>query len=412
MENVSILMYLKSRKIANGESPIYLRVTVDGKRKELSLNKSIDPSRWDQKRQRGKGNSEAILTLNKKLVSVENSINLLSQELVNGRIRVTIESLMNKYVGAEVKIHNLIEVFEYENKRIKKLVELGTYNKYVAVLNNVKKYLVHQYNMSDIDIKNIDFQFVTDFDYYLRSEVGCANNYAIRTVKTLQKIVRACLYKGWIDKDPFVWYKLKMEKKETVKLTKDEIDLIYGKCFDIKRLDQVRDVFIVSCYTGLAYVDIHLLCKNDIVTKVDGSRWIHIDRKKTGTSCKIPILPVVDQILKKYADDKLVLNSGKLLPVPSNQRMNAYLKEIGDICGIKTVLTSHLARHSFATSVALLYGLPIETLSKMMGHTSLNMTIHYGKIADLRLNTDVENFKNNLSKANQSTDDNSLSDVS
>ncbi|MFV8335945.1 site-specific integrase [Flavobacterium sp. RSP29] len=412
MENLSILKYLKSRENVKGESQIYLRVTVDGKRRELSLSRSIDPRLWDQNKQRGKGTSEVIMRLNKMLVSVENNIYLAEQELVNAHVKVTVESLMNKYTGAEVKVHTLIEVFEYENKRIKKLVEPGTYSKYVAVLNNVKKYLAHQYNLPDIDIKNIDFQFVTDFDYYLRSEVGCANNYAIRTVKTLQKIVRACLYKGWIDKDPFVWYKLKMEKKETVKLTKDEIDLIYSKCFDIKRLDQVRDVFIVSCYTGLAYVDIHLLCKNDIVTKVDGSRWIHIDRKKTGTSCKIPILPVVEQILKKYADDKLVLTSGKLLPVPSNQRMNAYLKEIGDICGIKTVLTSHLARHSFATSVALLYGLPIETLSKMMGHTSLNMTLHYGKIADLKLNADVENFKNKLSKAMHGTEDNSLSDVS
>jgi integrase len=352
------------------------------------------------------------MRLNKMLVSVENNIYLAEQELVNAHVKVTVESLMNKYTGAEVKVHTLIEVFEYENKRIKKLVEPGTYSKYVAVLNNVKKYLAHQYNLPDIDIKNIDFQFVTDFDYYLRSEVGCANNYAVRTIKTLQKIVRACLYKGWIDKDPFVWYKLKMEKKETVKLTKDEIDLIYSKCLDIKRLDQVRDVFIVSCYTGLAYVDIHLLCKNDIVTKVDGSRWIHIDRKKTGTSCKIPILPVVEQILKKYADDKLVLNSGKLLPVPSNQRMNAYLKEIGDICNIKTVLTSHLARHSFGTSVALAFGLKFETLSKVMGHTNLNMTLHYAKITEAKLISDVEDFKNNLRKATQSTEDASLSDFS
>ena len=410
MENVSILMYLRSRKNIKGDSQIYMRVTVDGKRRELSLNRTIDPSRWDQNKQRGKGNSEPILTLNKKLVSIENSINLSSQELVNGHIKVTIESLMNKYTGVEVKVHMLVEVFENENKRIKKLVELGTYKKYVAVLNNVKKYLMHQYKVTDTDIKNIDFQFVTDFDYFLRTEGKVSdNNHAIRVVKTLKQIVRTTLYKGWIDKDPFVNYKEKMVRKETGYLTKAEIDTIYDNEFTIKRLDQVRDVFIVSCYTGLAYADVYLLSKNDIVTNLDGSSWININRKKTSTSCKIPVLPVVEEIFRKYKDDPLLTNSGKLLPVLSNQRMNAYLKEIGDLCGIKRTLTSHLARHSFATSIALPYGLPIETLSKVMGHTSLNMTLHYGKLQETKLVSDVEKFKENIHIAIQKAADNAKS---
>lgn len=411
MENVSILMYLKSRKTANGESPIYLRVTVDGKRKEVSLKKSIDPSRWDQNKQRGKGNSEAIAILNRRLVSVENSINLAAQELVSKHIKVSIESLMNKYTGAEVKTHTLIEVFEYEYKRKKKGVALGTSKKYFTVLNNIKKYLVHQYNVTDVDIKSIDYEFVTDFDYYLRSEVGCANNYTVRTVKTLQQIVTTALYKGWIDKDPFVCYKLKMEKKETRFLTMTEIDTIYKKEFSIKRVDQVRDVFIVSCYTGLAYVDVNLLSKNDIVTNLDGEKWINIHRKKTNIICKIPILPIVEQIFEKYKDDPFVLNSGKLLPVPSNQRMNAYLKEIGDICGIKTVLTTHLARHSFAAGVALPFGLKFETLSKVMGHTNLNMTLHYAKITETKLISDVDVFKDNLEKKNQNSADDNISEA-
>jgi integrase len=413
MENVSILMYLKSRKNAKGESQIYLRVTVDGKRREVSLSRSIDPSRWDQNKQRGKGNSEAITRLNKMLVSVENNIYLAEQELVNGHIKVTIESLMNKYTGVEVKTHNLIEVFEYENKRIKKLVAPGTYKKYVAVLRNVKRYLVHQYNLTDIDVKSIDYEFINNFDYFLRTEGKVSdNNHAIRVVKTLGQIVRTTLYKGWIDKDPFVCYKLKMEKKETRFLTMIEIDTICKKEFSIKRLDQVRDVFIVSCYTGLAYVDVRLLSEDDIVTNLDGAKWINIHRKKTNINCKIPILPIVEQIFEKYKDDPLVLNSSKLLPVSSNQRTNAYLKEIGDICGIKTVLTFHIARHSFATSVALPFGLKFETLSKVMGHTNLNMTLHYAKITEAKLISDVEDFRNNLRKATQSTEDASLSDVS
>ena len=329
--------------------------------------------------------------------------------MVNNHIRVTVESLMNKYTGVKEKIHTLIEVFEYENKRIKKLVEPGTYKKYEAVLNNVKKYLVFQYKLRDIDIKSIDYQFVTDFDYYLRSERKISNNSAIRIVKTLQQIVLTTMDKGWIDKNPFLNYKVKKDKIATGYLTKDEIDTIYDKEFTIKRLDQVRDVFIVSCYTGLAYADVYLLCMNDIVTNLDGSRWININRKKTSTSCKIPVLPVVEEIFSKYKDDPLLMNSGKLLPVPSNQRMNAYLKEIGDICGIKRVLTSHLARHSFATSIALPFGLPIETLSKVMGHTSLNMTLHYGKLQETKLVSDVEKFKENINIAIQKAADDAKS---
>jgi site-specific recombinase XerD len=412
MEKLSILKYLKSRENAKGESQVYLRVTVDGKRRELSLSRSIDPSLWDQKKQRGKGKSEAMTRLNKMLVSVENNIYLAEQELVNGHIKVTIESLMNKYTGVEVKTHNLIEVFEYENKRIKKLVAPGTYKKYVAVLRNVKRYLVHQYNLTDIDVKSIDYEFINNFDYFLRTEGKVSdNNHAIRVVKTLGQIVRTTLYKGWIDKDPFVCYKLKMEKKETRFLTMLEIDTICKKEFSIKRLDQVRDVFIVSCYTGLAYVDVHLLSKDDIVTNLDGTKWINIHRKKTNINCKIPILPIVEQIFEKYKDDPLVLNSGKLLPVSSNQRMNAYLKEIGDICGIKTVLTYHIARHSFATSVALPFGLKFETLSKVMGHTNLNMTLHYAKITETKLISDVDVFKDNLEKMNQNSVDDNISEA-
>jgi len=390
-------MYLKSRKNAKGQNPIYLRVTVDGKRVEKSLNKSIDSKKWDKNKQRGKGSNEEVRILNQFLVSVEQEIYLSRQELINNKVDVNIESLMNRYLGVEEKTHTLIEVFKYENKRIKKLIEKGTYKKYVTVLNHTKNYLQHQYNIKDIDIRNIDYQFVIDFDYYLRTEKSIANNSTIRIVNTLKKIIRTALDKDWIDKDPFLNYKVKKEKVETRFLTQVEIDTIYKKEFKIKRLEQVRDVFIFCCYTGLAYIDVKLLSDNNIVNDIDGDSRIKINRKKTNTISKIPILPIAQEILDKYKDDPLVLNSGKLLPVLSNQKMNAYLKEIGDICEVKTMLNSHLARHSFAT-IALTNGLPVETLSKVMGHKSLNMTLHYAKLIDSKMSSDVKNFKRNLKK--------------
>jgi len=398
MKNLAILVYLKSRKNAKRESPIYLRVTVDGKRIEKSLNRSIDSKRWDNSKQKGRGNTEEIRGLNQFLLSVKHNILMAGQELINNNVSVTVETLMNKYNGVEEKTHTLIEVVEYENKRIKRLVEAGTYKKYVTVLGHVKKYLKHQYNLTDIDIKKIDYQFVTDFDYYLRTEKSIANNSTIRVVNTLKKIVRITLDKGWIDKDPFLNYKMKKEKVETGFLTQDEIDTIYKKEFTIKRLEEVRDVFIFCCYTGLAYIDVKMLSEDDIVKDMDGDNWININRKKTDTISKIPILPIAQDLLDKYKDDAFVLNSGKLLPVLSNQKMNAYLKEIGDISGVGTKLTSHLARHSFATTIALTNGLPIETLSKVMGHKSLNMTLHYGKLLDIKMSGDVKKLKKKLKK--------------
>jgi len=398
MKNLAILVYLKSRKNAKRESPIYLRVTVDGKRIEKSLNRSIDSKRWDNSKKEGKGNTEEIRGLNQFLLSVKHNILMAGQELVNNNVSVTVETLMNKYNGVEEKTHTLIEVIEYENKRIKRLVEVGTYKKYVTVLGHVKKYLKHQYNLTDIDIKKIDYQFVTDFDYYLRTEKSIANNSTIRVVNTLKKIVRITLDKGWIDKDPFLNYKVKKEKVETGFLTQDEIDTIYKKEFTIKRLEEVRDVFIFCCYTGLAYIDVKMLSEDDIVKDMDGDKWININRKKTDTISKIPILPIAQDLLDKYKDDAFVLNSGKLLPVLSNQKMNAYLKEIGDVSGVSTKLTSHLARHSFATTIALTNGLPIETLSKVMGHKSLNMTLHYGKLLDIKMSGDVKKLKKKLKK--------------
>ncbi len=411
MENLTILIYLKSRVNSSGEHPIYLRLTVDGHRKEKSLNRCIKSCNWDANKQRGKGNGESVRILNEYLTSETNKIYRIRQELLHSKLKVTVDSVLNKYSGVTDREHMLLEVFKFENQRIKRLVAIRTFKRYESVLNHVKKYLMHQYTLTDIDIKSIDYQYVIDFDYYLRSEKKIANNSAIRIVKTLQQIVKTTIDKGWITKDPFTNYKPKKEIIQTGYLTKSEIDRIQKKDFSLKRLDQVRDVFIVSCYTGLAYADVNLLCNNDIVNNLDGTRWININRQKTNTISKIPILCIVEQIFDKYKDDPLVLNSGRLLPVPSNQKMNAYLKEIGGICGIKTVLTSHLARHSFATSIALPNGLPIETLSKIMGHKSLNMTLHYGKLIETKLVSDVATFTENLKQMNLKAADDTISNA-
>jgi site-specific recombinase XerD len=205
----------------------------------------------------------------------------------------------------------------------------------------------------------------------------------------MKKIVNLCLKKGWLLRDPFLGYK--MCRKDVIReiLTEEEIKIVLQKKFPTDRLNNVRDIFIFSCFTGLAYVDIKKLKASDIITGIDGSKWISTQRQKTETVSKIPLLPTALEILTKYRDHPKCIIENSLLPTPSNQKLNAYLKEIADVCGIQKQLTFHCARHTFATTVTLTNGVPIETVSKMLGHKNLKTTQHYAKILDRKISEDM-----------------------
>jgi site-specific recombinase XerD len=234
----------------------------------------------------------------------------------------------------------------------------------------------------------------------LRSVRKCANNTAVKYIKNFKKIIRICISNGWLDKDPFVNYKSKIREVEREFLSIGEIDDIYSKNFINQRLGLVRDIFVFACFTGLAYIDVKQLTLSNISIGIDGGRWIYTHRQKTETASRIPLLPIPEEIIQKYATHPICLNEERLLPILSNQKMNAYLKEIADVCGINKELTFHIARHTFATTVTLSNGVPIETVSKMLGHTNLKTTQHYAKILDIKISNDMmllkEKFKINM----------------
>ncbi|MBU3011386.1 site-specific integrase [Polaribacter vadi] len=404
MKNVNTLIYLKSRKNKKGESPIYLRITVNGRRKEKSLGKSISSKRWNTVKQRGKGNTEDIRELNKFLISVEHSVFMASQELINNKIQVNIETLMNKYLNVEEKGHMLIESIENWNLRKKALVKNSTYKKYITSFKHVKKYLMQQYGLSDIDIKRVDNQFVSDYDYHLRTKMNIDNNTAIRYVKTLAAIFKTFVENGWLDSNPFSSYKKTKVIKDVVSLTQQEIDVIYKKDFGNKSLERVRDIFIFCCYTGLAYCDVQRLSDTHIVQGMDGYRWIRIKRQKTNVLCDIPLFPIAEEIIKKYENDNSVVVSGRLLPTLTNQKMNAYLKTIGDLCGIHKKIHFHMARHTFGTTILAANRSPIETSMRIMGHKTTSQTRHYAKISKVMVEEDVADLRKKLKKRNQSSD--------
>ncbi|MFY7918741.1 MAG: site-specific integrase, partial [Chryseotalea sp.] len=182
----------------------------------------------------------------------------------------------------------------------------------------------------------------------------------------------------------------------------EELDSIIEKKFSIERLKQVRDIFIFCCYTGLAYADVQKLSRDEITTGIDGEKWIWTSRQKTDTATRIPLLPQALEIINRYKDEPSCLNKGRLLPVLSNQKMNGYLKEIADACGITKKMTFHTARHTFATTVTLSNGVPIETVSKMLGHRNLKTTQHYAKILDIKVGADMRVLRERLGEKTNS----------
>jgi integrase len=218
----------------------------------------------------------------------------------------------------------------------------------------------------------------------------------MKYLANFKKIVLICLKNGWIIKDPFIQFKITKQEVERPILTEQELQTLVSRNFEINRLNLVKDIFIFSCYTGLAYADVQKLKRSEIIIGVDGDKWISTRRQKTDTSSKIPILPIAAALIDKYKDHSQCFLKDRLLPVLTNQKMNAYLKEIADTCGIKKHLTFHIARHTFATTVTLSNGVPIETVSKMLGHTNLRTTQHYAKILDMKVNEDMMLLKKKL----------------
>ena len=396
---VSTLFYAKKAKAAaNGLIPIYMRITINGKRIELSTNRFIEISKWSTEAGKMKGTSEEARSINNHLELLKNQIRDAEMELIYKKITITTEIFKSKLLGVDERARMLVPIFQDHNNKIKELVGKeyapGTLERYTTSLKHTIEFMQWKYNVSDIDITKIDHAFVTDYEFWLRSVRNCANNTAVKYLKNFNKIIKLCLANDWLEKNPFANYKSKVKEVERVYLTEAEIQSIIEKDFKTERLSLVRDIFLFSCFTGLAYIDVKNLTKSHISFGIDGEKWIFTHRQKTESASKIPILPVTQMIIDKYENHPQCLNEEKLLPILSNQKMNAYLKEIAGVCEIEKELTFHIARHTFATTVTLTNGVPIESVSKMLGHKNLRTTQHYAKVLDRKVSEDMKILKN------------------
>lgn len=391
---VSIMFYGKKTGMNEGKSlPIYMRATICGQRFEVSSNRYVEPSKWSKEAGKVKGNSEEARSINHRLDIMKQRVYDYQRIVMREGQVFTKEILRSKWFGIGEKMHSLVEVFKSHNEQLEKLIGIdcskATFTKYRTSLDHTIAFIKWKYQKSDMEIASITYSFITDFEFWLKSEKKCNHNSTMKYISNLRKIINLCLKNGWLIKDPFTGFK--MSRKEVVReaLTEEELQAIINKEFYNTRLSQVRDIFIFSCFTGLAYVDAKRLKRSQIVIGIDGEKWIYTRRKKTDSPTRIPILPNVQGIIESYKEHPQCIKEDSLLPVPSNCKLNAYLKEIADLCKINKLLTFHIARHTFATTVTLSNGVPIETVSKMLGHKSIKITQIYAKILDNKVSQDM-----------------------
>ncbi|MGB3143626.1 MAG: site-specific integrase [Maribacter sp.] len=395
-DSLSVLFYIRKAGTSDPtKATVYLRITVNGKRAEISTMRKVPISKWDAKANRIMAHSIEAKQTNRQFDIIKNRIyeiyhNLLHQDFEG----ISAINIRDEYIGANKDRKFILEMFEEHNIKMEQLVgkdfSFRTLQRYKTTKKHLSTFMKTTMSLTDYPIRKIDVKYINGFIYFLKANQNLSHNSALKYIAYFKKIIRVAYANGWLDRDPFYNFKLRPKTIDKEFLSNDELVKLIQADFSIPRLEQVRDVFIFSCYTGLAYVDVAKLKEDDIVIGMDGRRWIKVNRTKTKTLSSIPILPIAEQIISKYTS--LPKHENKLLPVYSNQKTNGYLKEIADLSGITKKLTFHMARHTFATTVTLSNGVPIESVSKMLGHKSLKTTQHYAKILDHKLSEDMRNL--------------------
>ena len=393
---------LRMNKEKDGIAPVYVRINVNGARVEMSLKKSVKIADWNTSKGLAKSKNADLKILNNYLEEVKGLFSSYYREMVLAKKLLTPEALKNQFLGVQERENTLLSLVEYHNLQMKEVLAHGTIKNYYTTAKYLKEFVSAQFKKQDIYLTELDYQFITQFEYFLRTYVptdhhkGMENNGVMKHLERFRKVIRLGVKLGWMDKNPFELFKLKLQKVERGYLTNEELLSIEEKSFSLQRIQYAKDLFVFSCYTGMAYIDVVQLTPDNIILGMDGNYWIKTIREKTDTSVNVPILPKAAYIIEKYRNSPRSIAKGSLFPMISNQKLNSYLKEVGDLCGIKKNLTFHLARHTFATSVTLSNGVPIETVSKMLGHTTIRTTQIYAKVIEQKVSQDMTNLRNLL----------------
>lgn len=390
----------KTSKTKNGTVPLYARLTLNGDRAELSLQRRITYAMWNVEKNRMQGDTPECIEVNQILELTYNGLYQCYRELLNDRHFVTLEQIKSKYLGDENELKKLSDLLDHHTKTMKQVLKYGTMKNYYTTEKYLFKFLKARYRKEDIYLQQLNYEFILDFEFYLRTfqnEDGkhpLTNNGVMKHLERLKKLSKLAFRLEWINKDPFKNFKLKFKKAERDFLTQEEIETIENYKFEKEKYNRCRDTFLFACYTGLSWIDVKNLKREHIAVGVDQKLWIFTSRIKSGQRLTIPVLPKAKKLIDKYAFYSE--DSGFLLPVYSNQKSNEYLKDIANLIGIKKRLTFHVARHTFATTITLSNGIPIETVSKLLGHTKLSTTQVYARVLEEKISNDMQKLMGNL----------------
>lgn len=389
----SILFWLKQATAKNGQAPLYARITVNGKRAELSLKRKLLVSNWDANKNRLKGLSDETKIFNNYLEQVYSNLFETYQDLKDKNQLVTAQLIKSSFIGNDEDNHALSDIIEYHNEHMKSTLRWGTQKNYFTTHKYIFLFLKQKHKTTNIFLSELSYKFIIDFERFLRHQKSMGNNTVMKHIERLRKMVSLAYKMEWIDKDPFIKFEAKYEKKERTFLALEELQAIENKQFGIPRLQLIKDLFVFSCYTGLSYGDVMGLTINNLCLGIDGKQWIYSQREKTSVPIKIPLLSKALGVIEKYKTHPNSINKEKLFPTISNQKLNSYLKEIADVCAINKNLTFHIARHTFATTVTLSNGVPIETVSKLLGHSKITTTQIYAKVIERKVSEDMQRLE-------------------
>ena len=391
-------MMRSARSTRTGEAPIYARITVSGQRAEFNINRNVDPENWNTAKGMSKGRSKRDIELNKYLESIRARISEIHAQLVKDEEVINPIVLKNHYLGNIAGPRMLVETFNGVVAQYKEKLEMGdicecTFLRWERCGKYLSEFLNKREGSPDIPIRKLTSGMIDDFEHFLRVTKENGNNAAVKYIRYLKKVTRIALANKWMDEDPFINKRYTRTQAKREALNEDELKRIMSlNLTDLPSLEKVRDTFIFCCFTGLAFVDVSTLSKAQIVEDENGERWIKKPRQKTGEISSIPLLGIPAKILEKYKDHPMVVSKGIMLPVISNQRMNAYLLEIATLAKVKKHLTTHIARHTFAT-VSLRNHVPIESISKMLGHSDIQTTQIYAKMVDEAISEDMQKMR-------------------
>lgn len=390
-----VLFYLKKNAPKpNGKVPVMGRITVNGTIAQFSCKLEINPQLWDLKSNRAAGKSLEAQKINRDIDNIRVQITKHYQRISDKDAYVSAIKIRDAYLGLGEEYKTLLSLFQEHNDNFRKHVKVdraqSTFRKYRSVHAKLSDFIKHKHRSYDIPLKELEPEFIENFALYLMTECGLTSSSSNMYLRPLKRMVTIAHNRGWISRNPFADYRLKMEIRERGFLNEEQLKRLMIQKLEFSGQDLVRDMFLFSCFCGLAHVDLKNLTHDNIITEADGSKWIDTKRQKTNVPTAVRLLDVPLQIMKKYAD--FLTKDKKVFNVPDLAYCNRVLKEIAKQCEFDLRLSFHVSRHSFATTVTLSQGVPLETVSKMLGHTSIKTTQIYAKITRDKIGRDMESL--------------------